>query len=147
MQKKNVILKINTKHVLNSIYCINRFIYYQKLSISKMLQGKIKDYKTTDTLYEYFEKNIINNETNCYLDKNAIIYKNKILNYNQVNENVIKINNYIYNQIAEKNLKLLNKFIGIHLNPDEFTVSILLAINSLSLSYLPIDPLLPTESI
>ena len=112
-----------------------------------MLQGKIKDYKTTDTLYEYFEKNIINNDTNCYLDKNAIIYKNKILNYNQVNENVIKINNYIYNQITEKNLKLLNTFIGIHLNPDEFTVSILLAINSLSLSYLPIDPLLPTESI
>ena len=111
-----------------------------------MMQGKIKDYKNIKTLYEYFEKNIIKNETHCYLNKSAIIYKNKALSFYELNENVIKINNYIYNQIAEKKLELLNRFIGIHLNPDEFTVPILLAINSLSFSYLPIDPLLPTES-
>lgn len=110
-----------------------------------MMQGKQISYDNNKCIYEYFEQNIAKN--NEYLSKTAIIYKSKTLTYSDVNKLVIKINNYIYNELAKRNLlNTTNNLIGVHLNPDEYTIPILLAINSLSFAYLPVDPLLPVES-
>jgi len=109
------------------------------------MQGKKIDYVNDICLYDYFEKNVISKPS--LMIRKAVFYKDKSLTFNDINSQVIQINNYLGIKITENNINIpANRLIGIHLNPDEYTVSILLAINSLSFSYLPIDPLLPNES-
>ena len=111
-----------------------------------MMQGKKTDFVNDICLYEYFEKNVICKPN--LMNRKAIIYKNKTFTFSEINSQVIRINNYIGSKIIKTSIGMQpNKIIGIHLNPDEYTISILLAINSLSFSYLPIDPLLPNESM
>ena len=59
------------------------------------MQGKIIDYENNYCLYEYFDKNIIKNVNSDYLNRTAIIYKNKSISYAKINETIIKINKEI----------------------------------------------------
>ena len=107
------------------------------------MEGKIKDYDNNFNLYEYFFKFSLNQST---LNRKAIILEdNSFLSFHQLSKNVLGLNNYIYGRLKDVSNKSNNKIVGVHLNPDENTIQILLAIHSLGLCYLPIDPLLPPE--
>ncbi|CAF1055777.1 unnamed protein product [Brachionus calyciflorus] len=105
------------------------------------MRGKSVDYNLSRSIYDFFDEQIIQNE--CLLNKTAIIYKSKSLTFRQVQDLITKINQFIYSSI---DFEQKNCFIDVHLIPDEYTIPVLLAINSLSCGYLPIDPQLPFES-
>jgi acyl-coenzyme A synthetase/AMP-(fatty) acid ligase/acyl carrier protein len=108
------------------------------------MEGKIIDFDNNYNLYEYFSKISLNQSI---LNRKAIISnENTFLTFDQLNKNIIKLNNYIHTKLKNViDTDSNNKIVGIHLTPDENTIQILLAIHSLGLCYLPIDPLLPTE--
>ena len=107
------------------------------------MEGKIKDYDNNFNLYEYFFKFSLNQST---LNRKAIILEdNSFLSFHQLSKNVLGLNNYIYGRLKDVSNNSNNKIVGVHLNPDENTIQILLSIHSLGLCYLPIDPLLPPE--
>ncbi len=109
------------------------------------MEGKKCDFDNNYNLYEYFSKISLKQSI---LNRKAIISnENTFLTFDQFNKNILKLNNYIHAKL--KNVidtdSGNNKIVGIHLTPDENTIQILLAIHSLGLCYLPIDPLLPVE--
>ena len=109
------------------------------------MEGKIVDFDNNYNLYEYFSKISLNQSI---LNRKAIISnENTFLTFDQLNKNILKLNNYIHAKLknAIDTDSGNNKIVGIHLTPDENTIQILLAIHSLGLCYLPIDPLLPVE--
>ena len=107
------------------------------------------EYDNNFNLFEYFQTNTLvklSNQKN--VDQIAIHYQNEKISFNELNKIVLKINNYLYDKLGDKlvsNSTNSNSIIGIHLNPDEMTIPVLLAIHSLCACYLPIDPQLPNE--
>ena len=92
-------------------------------------------------LYQYFSDVSLKREPN--LEKRIISYQDKHLTCSQLNEYAIKISQLLW----EAEIRQSNATICVHLNPDELTIPTLLAIHRLSCAYLPIDPLMPTQTI
>ena len=108
------------------------------------MKGIEVDYEINFNIFQYFWNKTLKNVDPL---NEAINYGSTSLNFKQFNEYTGRVNNYLYDKLKRilesKNQK--HNIIGIHLKPDEKTIPILLAIHSLSLSYLPIDPQLPNE--
>jgi acyl-coenzyme A synthetase/AMP-(fatty) acid ligase len=105
------------------------------------------EYENNFNLFQYFQsKTLIELSNQQNEDRAAILYQNKKISFRELNENVLIINNYLYHKLGDKLASNNDKnIIGIHLNPDEMTIPVLLAIHSLCSCYLPIDPQLPNE--
>ena len=108
------------------------------------MEGKHADYNNNFNLFEYFTKITLHKDETILQRKAIFIDENTYITFDQLNKNIVKLNNYIYDKLDCLN-ENQNKIIGIHLKPDIQTVQILMAIHSMGLCYLPIDPLLPVE--
>ena len=123
-------------------------------------QRSVTPYENDLTLFEYYEKHVASRlgEAEAAVDDApAIFFKDKTITQRQFYATIVTINNFLYNKLqldkegeggggggadSDQDTRTI---IGVHLNPDEYTIAMLLAISSLSFSYLPIDPQLPIE--
>lgn len=105
------------------------------------MQGLAFEYSNDTNIYDYFLQSILNNPE--ILERNAIYFKEKCLTFNELYREARRIR-YV---LVDKLTKLDSRIIGVHLEPDENTIPILLAILSLDCCYLPIDPSMPEKRI
>lgn len=112
------------------------------------MEGEKIKFNNEFNIYQYFSQVTLQSDPSV-LSKDAIIFEHdKKISFGQLSQNICNIKSFILEKLGEKYSsfdEMRNRIVGIHLAPDEFTVAILLAIHSLSMSYLPIDPLLPFE--
>ncbi len=120
------------------------------------MQGELKEFNNEFNLFDYFSRiTLMQTEEKSIWKENAILWtnfeKDKCVQFSfeEVYQQVIKINNFIFEQINFKNdlEDEKKRLIGVYLKTDEFTVQVLLGILSLGLTYLPIDPTMPRERI
>ncbi len=101
-------------------------------------------------LFEYFFEKVLKNQSVNLNEKKSIFYQQKVLSFQDLYNNVIILNKFLYEKLANISIKdesVKSTVIGVYLKHDEFTIPLIMAIHSLSLCYLPIDPNLPQERI
>jgi non-ribosomal peptide synthetase component F len=110
------------------------------------MEGPIRDYNNDYNMYDYFSKHIANDPN--MLERPAIYFKEKRLTYKELDESVKTLASLIYASLGESLLhEDSSKIVGIHMNPDENTIPLLMSIHYLTCSYLPIDPIMPEKTI
>lgn len=111
------------------------------------MEGKKEPYFDNNyNLYEYFRKVTLNDRE--ILNKPAIFYGARRINFDQLDHWVVKLSNALAAQLKHTvELGKPGTVIGVHLTPDEYTIPVLMALHRLSLTYLPIDPCMPVKRI
>ena len=118
------------------------------------MEGESKEFNNNFNLFDFFSKiTLIPSGKQSILNDKAIFGSKFANNYQftfrDVYQQVIKINNFLFEKINFKNdfEKQKHGLVGVYLKTDQYTVQVLLGILSLGLTYLPIDPSMPKERI
>lgn len=134
------ILKIISQVLANSSILIKDIEYITDEEKSQIL------YKFNNhTLDCPFDSNIVKifeNMVTKYPDGNALIYKDKVYTYKELNEAVNKFARYLLSKGAKA-----KDIIGVYMNKTDWFIISILAIQKIGGAYLPMHPDFPTERV
>ncbi|BBH53188.1 non-ribosomal peptide synthetase [Fluviispira sanaruensis] len=134
---KDIYQEITTYLLSDSPDKSKKFIKdFHTLKVNNFSDNEIK--KNSENIIKLFENSVKRNP-----DKTAVIFKNKIITYKQLDEYSNKLANYILQKFAISE----NTLIGISLNRSEKIIISILAIIKAGAAYIPIDTKLPIDRV